>query len=107
MTRLEKLTLEKNGQCPKGAASYIFEDIEIIVPLQGYIDVKGEVAKLEKERGKLEKQLKQCSGKLNNKKFLDNAPEEIVAKEKNKLEKFNASLAKIDESIKRLAEIRK
>jgi valyl-tRNA synthetase len=105
MTRLENLTIEKTGQCPKGAASYIFEDIEIIVPLQGYIDVKGEVAKLEKERAKLEKKLKQCSGKLNNKKFLANAPEEIVAKEKNKLEKFNASLAKIDESIERLAEI--
>ncbi len=105
MTRLENLTIEKTGQCPKGAASYIFEDIEIIVPLQGYIDVKGEVAKLEKERAKLEKKLKQCSGKLNNKKFLDNAPEEIVTKEKNKLEKFNASLAKIDESIERLAEI--
>ncbi|MEA3547123.1 MAG: valine--tRNA ligase [Thermodesulfobacteriota bacterium] len=105
MTRLENLTIEKTGQCPKGAASYIFEDIEIIVPLQGYIDVKGEVAKLAKERVKLEKKLKQCSGKLNNKKFLANAPEEIVAKEKNKLEKFNASLAKIDESIERLAEI--
>ncbi len=105
MTRLENLTIEKNGQCPKGAASYIFENIEIIVPLQGYIDVKGEIAKLEKERAKLEKKLKQCSGKLNNKKFLANAPEEIVAKEKNKLEKFNASLAKIDESIERLAEI--
>ncbi|MCD6389815.1 MAG: valine--tRNA ligase, partial [Desulfobulbaceae bacterium] len=105
MTRLENLTIEKSGQCPKGAASYIFEDIEIIVPLQGYIDVKGEVAKLEKERAKLEKKLKQTSGKLNNKKFLANAPEEIVTKEKNKLEKFNASLAKIDESIKRLAEI--
>ena len=53
MTRLENLTIEKNGQCPKGAASYIFENIEIIVPLQGYIDVKGEIAKLEKERAKL------------------------------------------------------
>ena len=105
MTRLENLTIEKSGQCPKGTASYIFEDIEIFVPLQGYIDVKGEVAKLEKERAKLEKKLKQCSGKLNNKKFLTNAPEEIVAKEKNKLEKFNASLTKIDESIERLAEI--
>ncbi len=105
MTRLDTLEIKTAGECPKGAASYIFEDSEIHVPLAGHIDVEQEIAKLVKEQGKIEKQLKQSSGKLNNRKFLDNAPADVVEKEKDKVEKFNAGLAKIREGIARLRDI--
>ncbi len=60
------------------------------------------MAKLHKAKTKLEKQFKQTSGKLRNEKFLANAPEEIIAKEKDKLIEFQSKLDKIAETMTRL-----
>ncbi|MBU4260696.1 MAG: valine--tRNA ligase [Proteobacteria bacterium] len=105
LTRTNTLTVRGEGHGPKGAASYIFEDIEICVPLEGLIDVQKELDKLSKEQAKIDKQLAQSQGKLSNKKFLDNAPEDVVAKEKDKVETLSATLAKIEQTRKRLQEI--
>jgi valyl-tRNA synthetase len=105
MTRTATLTLRSEGHGPKGAAAYIFEDIEIAVPLAGLIDVQKELDKLTKEQAKIDKQLSQSQGKLSNKKFLENAPEDVVAKEKEKVEALSATLEKIEQSRKRLREI--
>jgi valyl-tRNA synthetase len=45
------------------------------------------------------------NGKLGNAKFLDNAPEAVVAKEKEKKEQLDAKLAKISEAEERLRNI--
>ncbi|MBU0967829.1 MAG: valine--tRNA ligase [Proteobacteria bacterium] len=105
LTRTNTLTVHSEGHGPKGAASYIFEDIEICVPLEGLIDVQKELDKLSKEQAKIDKQLAQSQGKLSNRKFLDNAPEDVVAKEKEKVETLSATLAKIEQTRKRLQEI--
>jgi valyl-tRNA synthetase len=105
LTRLAELHLQNDGEGPQGSASYIFEDIEIFVPLEGLIDVAKELAKLDKEKGKVEKQLKQSQGKLNNEKFLANAPADVVTKEKDKVATLSATMEKIEESRKRLQEI--
>ncbi len=105
LTRTSSLEIQATGSVPKGAASYIFEDMEIYVPLKGLIDVEKEIAKLGKSKQKIDKQFKQTSGKLKNEKFLANAPDDIVAKEKAKLEEFTTKLSKIDESISRLQDL--
>ncbi|MCK9294722.1 MAG: valine--tRNA ligase [Desulfobulbaceae bacterium] len=105
LTRTGTLTVQSEGHGPKGAASFIFEDIEIAVPLTGLIDVQKELDKLSKEQAKIDKQLAQSQGKLGNKKFLDNAPEDVVAKEKEKVDALSATLAKIAQTRKRLQEI--
>ena len=105
MTRLESLTVAGDGEKPSDAATYIYQDIEMYVPLKGLVDVEREQEKLERERNKIEKSLKQINGKLGNKKFLANAPAEIVEKEKGKQAELEAKLAKVAEAEKRLAEI--
>ncbi len=105
MTRLASLTIAAEGDKPDDAGTYIYQDIEMYVPLKGLIDVEKEQEKLERERSKLEKSLKQINGKLGNKKFLANAPSEIVEKEKGKLAELEAKMAKVEEAKKRLAEI--
>ncbi|MBW2466075.1 MAG: hypothetical protein JRF02_02130, partial [Deltaproteobacteria bacterium] len=47
-------------------------------------------------------QLKKVEGKLGNAKFLENAPPEVVAGEREKQETLSAKLAKINESMERL-----
>jgi valyl-tRNA synthetase len=102
LTRVEDLQIFTEGKRPKGAASYIFNEIEIFVPLAGLVDVDQELAKLEKEMNKVVLQLKKVEGKLGNSKFLDNAPPQVVAGEREKQETLSAKLAKINESKERL-----
>ena len=102
LTMVEELQIIAEGDRPKGAASYIFNEIEIFVPLAGLVDVEQELAKLEKAVDKVSLQLKKVEGKLGNSKFLDNAPAEVVAGEKEKQETMSAKLAKINESMERL-----
>ena len=105
MTRLNGLHIAENIEKPADAATYIFNDIEIYVPLKGLVDVEGEREKLSRERSKVEASLKQVMGKLGNDKFLAKAPEAIVAKEKEKKNELDARLARISEAELRLATI--
>ncbi len=105
MTKADDLQIMASGECPKGAASYIYEDIEIFVPMSGLIDTERELQKLKKEKEKIAAQLKRTEGKLANDKFLANAPDEIINKEKAKANDLKATMAKIDENSKRLKEM--
>jgi len=105
LTRLNGLSVAETLDKPADAATYIFNDIEIFVPLKGLVDVDAELAKLGRERGKVEKSLKQVNGKLANRKFLDNAPADVVAREQGKKEEFEARLQRIEEAEQRLRSI--
>jgi valyl-tRNA synthetase len=105
LARIEAIDILEQGKRPKGAASYIFNEIEIYVPLAGLVDIDQETAKLEKEKGKVAKQLAKVEEKLGNSKFLDNAPPEVVAKEQDKKETLTAKLGKINESMEMLEHV--
>jgi valyl-tRNA synthetase len=106
MARAEAITVQQETERPKGAASYIYTDIEIFVPLAGLVDFEKEGEKLAREKEKIEIQLEKTAAKLGNENFLANAPAEVVAKEKEKMQALEATLAKIVENIDRLAELR-
>ena len=105
MTRTEKLVIAESGIIPDDAGHVLFQDIEIVVPLKGLIDAAAELAKLDKDRGKLEKELQRISGKLGNEKFLKNAPDKIVAKERRKQEEIQTRLDKNSESAARFKKL--
>ncbi len=88
-------TMEAGEEKPSGAASLIFEDLEMFIPLKGLVDIKEELAKLQKDEAKVMKDLKKSEAKLSNKNFTEKAPAEIVEKERRKLEKSKARLEKI------------
>jgi valyl-tRNA synthetase len=105
MTRSAKLHILDAGSIPDDAGHLLFQDIEIVVPLKGLIDAEEELAKLEKERVKLEKDLQRISGKLANEKFLSNAPDAVVEKERRKQEEVQARLDKNGESAARFRKL--
>ncbi|GIT22358.1 MAG: hypothetical protein CM1200mP40_20400 [Gammaproteobacteria bacterium] len=74
------------------AATGLYQELEILVPLAGIIDVEAERARLSKEIAKLEGALKSVTGKLSNAKFVDNAPDAVVAKEREKQEQITQAL---------------
>ena len=77
------------GDCVPG----LHNGVEVLVPLAGLIDVSAEAARLEKEIGKLEAGLKSVTGKLNNEKFVSNAPDVVVAKESAKQKEMQTALS--------------
>ncbi|MBT8352948.1 MAG: class I tRNA ligase family protein, partial [Desulfofustis sp.] len=105
LTRLNGMSVTDSSDKPEDAATYIFNDIEIFVPLKGLVDVDSELAKLGRDRDKAEASLKQVHGKLGNEKFMANAPEAVVAKEQGKKEELEARLARIEEAEQRLHKI--
>jgi len=74
--------------------------VEVHIPLEGVIDFEKEQKKLEKEKEKLEAFAKSIDSKLKNKKFRENAPEDVVALEKEKLAGAQEKLSKIEERLK-------
>src|SRR5690606_26061434 len=64
------------------SATALAGEMEILVPLAGLIDVKAELARLDKEIDKLVKEMERIDTKLGNARFVDNAPREVVDKER-------------------------
>ncbi len=94
LASLESVTWLENDEAPLSATSLV-GDLEIHIPMAGLIDVKAEVSRLEKEVNKIEIELKKVEGKLSNSKFVDKAPAEVVQKEKDRLEEFQATIKKL------------
>jgi len=69
-------------QPPKLAAQVNIGTAEVYVDLEGFIDVEKERARLAKEADKLEKLIAGKEKKLSNEKFVENAPAEVVEKER-------------------------
>lgn len=102
MVRAKQLTIVDQGTIPDDAGHAMVQEVELVIPLSGLIDVEAELEKLARERGKLEKELQRVSGKLGNQKFLNNAPPEIVAKERGIEAELQSRLEKNQESTQRL-----
>jgi len=105
MVRAGSLHIEAAGTVPDDAGHALVQDVELVVPLMGLIDVAGELEKLAREQGKLEKELERIVGKLGNEKFMSNAPESVVAKEREKEAEIRARLAKTIESTERMRKL--
>ncbi len=72
--------------------------------LSGAIDVAAERARLHKDRAAAEKERAQNAGKLGNAAFLDKAPEDVVAKVRDRLAAAEADIARIDAALTALPE---
>ena len=87
------------------SATALVGDMEILVPMAGLIDKDAELARLNKEAEKLQKELMKVKGKLNNEKFVSKAPEEVVAKEKSRLEEMETTLSKLNQQQLSISEL--
>lgn len=102
LAKLESIEWLEAGQEAPMSATALAGKMEILIPMAGLIDVEQEMARLNKEKEKLEKEQQRISSKLSNKNFTDKAPEAVVNKEKEKLEEVESTLGKVAEQIKQL-----
>ncbi|MFC3150190.1 valine--tRNA ligase [Litoribrevibacter euphylliae] len=99
LAKLESITWLNDGDEAPMSATQLVGQMEVLVPMAGLIDKDAEIARLNKELEKLQKDIQRISGKLNNENFVSKAPEAVVAKEKAKLDEMSAASSKLNEQM--------
>ena len=84
------------------AVSTVIPGAVIYIPFAELVDVEKEIARLEKEAKRLAGEIKRATGMLNNEKFTSKAPAEKVEEERQKLEKYTAMAAQVEERLSQL-----
>ncbi len=92
------------GAAPTGAAAHAVlpSGVELVLPLEGMVDVKKEVARMRSERDGLAKQLDALRGRLANEKFTAKAPAAVVEAERVKEGEWTARVAQLDAKVQEL-----
>lgn len=103
LARLETLDITTEP-APKGAVQVVLDGATAALPIADVIDVAAEHARLTKDLGKLDKEISGLAGRLSNPKFIEKAPEDVIADAKQqqadateKREKVLAALSRLDE----------
>ena len=87
---------------PAASAQFVLGEATACLPLGTLIDLKAEEARLQKELAKTTEEIARLHKKLSNEKFVANAPEEVVAAEREKLEEYREAQAKLDTALSRV-----
>jgi len=103
--RVESLTLLGDKEKPPAAATALLGNLRLLVPMKGVIDVDAERARLEKQQDKLTADLGRTRAKLDNEKFVRNAPADVVTKERQRAVEFERTIAQLGEQLEKLAEL--
>ena len=99
---LDKIELSEKDNF-KSVNSFIIGSIDFFIPLEGDVDLKSEIERLNKELDYNIKFLKSVENKLKNKSFVDNAPKDIVEKEKKKVNDANTKIEAIKKALSDLS----
>lgn len=97
LAKLESISvLDGNQQAPV-SASAIVGQMEVLIPMAGLIDKDAELARIAKSIERISKDYQRTQGKLSNESFVSKAPEQVIAKEKEKLADYESQLSKLKE----------
>ncbi|MBD3425816.1 MAG: valine--tRNA ligase [Candidatus Omnitrophica bacterium] len=113
MLRRNSQYIERLGKCkisdvgegldrPEKSVASLVGEIKLFVPLGEAVDIEKELTRINKKISDIEKYLIGVDKKLSNERFLENAPAEVVDKEKSKRDKFQAEVDTLKENVKAL-----
>jgi valyl-tRNA synthetase len=95
LARVASIETVSEDERPQIAATALLGELSILVPLEGVVDISREIERLDKQLTKLTKDLEQCRGKLANERFTANAPIDIVAAERSRIEDLAGQQSKL------------
>ena len=98
----EELQMGVELETPEKAMTAVITGLEIILPLEGLINIDEEIARLEKEFDRLNKEVERVQKKLSNEGFMKKAPESVVAEERAKENDYREKRAIVEARIKEL-----
>jgi len=89
-------TMEETTESIEGALSFRVKANEYFIPLKGAIDVEAEIEKIKEELKYTQGFIKSVEKKLANSRFVDNAPEQVVAMERQKQADAQAKITALE-----------
>jgi valyl-tRNA synthetase len=102
LAKLESVEWLKHGAHAPESATALVGEMQILIPLAGLIDKQAELARLEKEMGKLQVNIDKGNAKLSNAGFTDKAPAAVVEKERSRVDEMSKSLAQLQEQAEKI-----
>jgi len=102
LARLESIETLADGAPAPPAATVLLGEMKLLVPMAGLIDAAAEIARLEKQLGKLQSDLAKTHAKLDRPSFVDNAPAEVVDKERRRADELAGAIASIEQQLERV-----
>ncbi len=100
--RTESVRLLSADQEPPPSATALLGEMRVLVPLEGIIDIEAERARLTKKQTGLRTDLGKSRGKLDKPDFVNNAPAEVVTKEKERARELEGQISKLQEQLEKL-----
>ncbi len=97
-----ELIIDTAVDVPNEVMTAVVQGAELFLPLQGLVDIKEEITRLEKELEKWNAEIKRAQGKLSNERFVDNAPEAVVQAERDKEEEYKNRYQAVEDQIEKL-----
>lgn len=85
LARVEDLVVGVAIERPENVATQVAGNVEVLIPLSGLIDLEEEATRLKREIEKIQKDVDFFTRKLGNEKFVQNAPPEVLEKDRAKL----------------------
>lgn len=100
MAKVQNITYaDDNAPVAKKSATAVVSASKIIIPLENLIDFNAEIARQEKKLGKLQNERKSLEGRVNNPKFVANAPAELIKQTKDRIDEILVQENAINELI--------
>lgn len=100
MAKVQNITYaDDSAPVAKKSATAVVSASKIIIPLENLIDFNAEIARQEKKLGKLQNERKSLEGRVNNPKFVANAPAELIKQTKDRIDEILVQENAINELI--------
>ena len=106
LARVDSCEIGEAGSTAKCAVTPVRlpeASIDVIVPLEGLVDIAAEISRIERLIEKTQKDIGILSKKLSNESFMKNAPEELVQADRSALETLRARNERLQDSLRRLS----
>jgi valyl-tRNA synthetase len=95
LARLEALNILDSNKRPPATISAIVEDIDVYLHFTGLLDISKEQHKISQKISSLKQIIRAKEVRAKNPEFIRNAPEEIVKKEKESIDKLKGELLRL------------
>ncbi|CRL46428.1 Valine--tRNA ligase [Sodalis glossinidius str. 'morsitans'] len=95
LARLDSITLLPADDKGPVSVTQIIDGAELLIPMAGLVDKEAELDRLAKEAARIDGEISRIAAKLGNEGFIGRAPEAVVTKEREKLESYQQSRAKL------------
>jgi valyl-tRNA synthetase len=104
LARVEPLTIgsEAASAASSDSVTLVLARGTVTVPLHGLVDLDKERQRLTKERADIDTNFARLSARLRDEEFLSKAPEEVVERERQRLEAMQERQARVNEILSRL-----